>query len=303
MTDLILDVTQGEDRTFSLSEFMDFVQSEVDINDFESIKEAGWALRALSNDRNFLLEAYNDELAAIVEGSSKNVLTPQTIILARGEGYYLRSNIWLPASEAVQFRDRESKLTAYGLPHDHNFHFLTVGYYGDGYATDVFRYDNKLVAGFIGEDAHLEFVGNFQLKPGMVMAYEAGRDVHVQYEPDDIAISINFMAIPASTYFQQQLSFDLQEGLVAAGLTDSVGTRLFLLSFIENNFDARSVELLSRAAIDYPCVRTRSQALRIVGNLDPSMHRRLLKSIDSETERLSHYELVHAGQARQIDAA
>lgn len=302
MTDIVLDTKKGDALILSLDEFVAHVEDHVDIDDFESMKDSAWALRALSNDRDFLLSAYNDELAAIVDGKSQNVLTPQTIVLARGKEFYLRSNIWLPPSEAAKFRDREAKLTAYGLAHDHNFHFLTVGYYGEGYATDVYRYEYEKIVGYIGEDAGLEFLGSYQLKPGMVMGYEAGRDVHVQYEPDDIAISINLIAVPRSTYFQQQLSFDLECGSVAAGLTDSVGTRLFLLSFMKDNYDDRSIGLLTRAATEYPCLRTCSQALRILGEIAPAEHARLLPQISSDVERLSRYELVHAGQARQIDA-
>jgi hypothetical protein len=302
MSDIVLDASRGEHIRMSLDEFVAHVDAEVDIEDFESIKESAWALRALANDREFLLNAYNDELAAIVDGTSWNVLTPQTIILARRENFYIRSNIWLPPSESMQFRDREAKLTAYGLTHDHNFHFLTVGYYGAGYFTDVYRYDYKRIVGYIGEDAELEFVGHYQLTPGMVMAYEAGRDVHVQYEPDDIAISINLMTIPQSTYFQQQISFDLEQRRIAAGLTDSVGTRLFLLSFMKDNHDGRSIDLLARTVTDYPCLRTRSQALRLLGEIAPEVHGKLLPQVDGDVERLSRYELVHAGQARQIDA-
>lgn len=302
MSDIVLDTTKGEGRCMSLEEFVAYVEAEVDIDDFESIREAAWALRALANNRDFLLNAYNDELAAIVDGNSQNVLTPQTIVLARGSDFYVRSNIWLPPSEALQFRDREAKLTAYGLAHDHNFHFLTVGYYGEGYETDVYRYDYNEVVGYMDEDAGLKYLGHYRLAPGVVMAYQAGRDVHVQYEPEDISISINFMAIPRATYFQQQLSFDLEKGRVAAGLTDSVGTRLFLLSFMQENHDERSIDLLARATTDYPCPRTRSQALRVLREIAPEVHDRLLPRVDGEVERLSHYELVHAGQARQIDA-
>lgn len=303
MKSLAIDVSRGETTSMTLEDFVGFVHENVDLEDFASIKEAAWALRALGNDRDFILEAYNRELASILSSTSRNVLTPQTIVLAQEREFYLRSNIWLPPSAAEQFREREAKLTAYGLAHDHNFHFLTLGYYGEGYETDIYRYDYRQVAGYLDEDAGLEFLGRYRLKAGEVMAYEAGRDVHVQYEPKDIAVSINFIAIPQSTYFQQQMSFDLERGTIAAGLTDSVGTRLFLLSFLKENHDQETVRLLERAALDYPCLRTRSQALRILGEIDPGQHAKILPSVDKNAQHLAQFELVHAGQARQIDAA
>lgn len=303
MNVLTLDVSRGEAVTLTLDDFVEFVHENVDLDDFVSIKEAAWALRALGNDRDFILDAYNRELASIMSSTSRNVLTPQTIVLAQEREFYLRSNIWLPPSSAEQFREREAKLTAYGLAHDHNFHFLTLGYYGEGYETDIYRYDFKQVSGYLDEDAGLEFLGRYQLGAGEVMAYEAGRDVHVQYEPKDIAVSINFIAIPQSTYFQQQLSFDLERGTIAAGLTDSVGTRLFLLSFLKENHDDETVDLLERAALDYPCLRTRSQALRTLGEINRGRYDKIWARVDKDARHLAQFELVHAGQARQIDAA
>jgi hypothetical protein len=298
-----------EDREFSLDEYVDFVRANVDVTDFESMCASSWSLKALANNRSFLLNAYNDELEAILSGTSINTLTPQSIVLAYGKNFYLRANIWLPATGIAAVEDREKKLNSYDVAHDHNFSFVTVGYFGAGYETDIYTYDDEKIIGLSGEKVMLNYSGRYTLRPGTLMAYKAGYHVHIQFPPPDITVSLNLMS-SAGIGTRQQFAFDLEAQQIAGGLTDTTGTRLFLISVLPELLSSdtprstsaeETVELLGHLASRYQCIRTRSQALRALRRIDDSEYERVVRRSDRETIRLSELDLCHAGQARQID--
>src|SRR3546814_20614025 len=67
---------------------------------------------------------------------------------------------------------------AYGLPHDHSFHFLTTGYWGPGYVSDDYDYDPESVDGRLGEPMAANFVGRSRLSGGWMILYRAHRGIH-----------------------------------------------------------------------------------------------------------------------------
>ncbi len=77
-------------RNLSLAEYLDFIEREVVSNDFESVVESAWALRALANDRDFVLAKYHEELKRHWEGTSENESLPQSIVFAKTRDFYVR---------------------------------------------------------------------------------------------------------------------------------------------------------------------------------------------------------------------
>ena len=72
---------------------------------------------------------------------------PQCIVLsAPGAGFFLRANMW-PAAEDNMLKASGGTSFSFGLPHDHNFSFLTLGYFGPGYWSDYYTFDHEAVAG------------------------------------------------------------------------------------------------------------------------------------------------------------
>ncbi|MCG6119435.1 MAG: transposase, partial [Blastomonas sp.] len=98
-------------------------------------------------------------------------------------GWFMRANIWPSAQEAVMRESGEAAFV-YGLAHDHNFDFLTVGYFGPGYRSDHYEVDPARIIGKAGDAVDLRFVGSSVLHLGRVMHYRARRDVHCQYPPE-----------------------------------------------------------------------------------------------------------------------
>lgn len=296
---LILDLDVKE--TYGLDEYVAYVEDNVDLRDFDSLAESSPALRALANDRSFLLDYYYDELKALYDGRSPNMLTPQSVVLRRKRAFFIRANIWLPPNADVAHRESEKKLYAYDLPHDHNFDFITVGYAGKGYLTDLYRYDIGKVVGHIGERVDLEELGQERLGPGRVMAYKSNRDIHTQFEPEEISVSINLIPVHDRLVTAPQFVFDPVRSVIAGGVSDQVGSRLFLLDFFRHIHNAETLELIETISLRHPCPRTRGQALNVLETIDPDEGERYRARVAPEAIVYSRPDLVHAGHARQKD--
>jgi hypothetical protein len=188
---------------------------------------AGW-LRRLGQDRDFLAAMMLDELKARHrDDTNTNNYGPQVIMLSGlGGSFFLRANIWPSPGEAA-FRASGSDAFVYELPHDHNFDFLTYGYFGPGYRSDYWEYDYDAVAGAVGEDAGLRFVERSRLSPGKLMHYRAHRDVHSQLTPDGLSVSLNVMHASGAEGWLDQYRFDTAAGTVA-GVVSTPATDVFL---------------------------------------------------------------------------
>lgn len=256
-------------RKLSLGDYLALTEREVVSNDFSSVAESAWALRALANDRNFVLDKYHEELKRHWEGTSENENLPQSIVFAKTKDFYVRSNIWLPIQASGVQKEFQQALYSYEMPHDHNFHFVTVGYFGPGYQTNLYRYDRDKVQGYEGEAVDIEECGMEQLTPGRTMVYEAGRDIHTQREPEAVSVSLNLMCRPTHMTETPQFIFDVSTGRIAKGAGDLVSTRLLLLEFFRHVHDEDTVQLLADIAVDHRCVRTRAHALNILRDVRP----------------------------------
>ncbi|MBB3033210.1 transposase [Alteriqipengyuania lutimaris] len=191
-----------------------------DPRDEDSLGHAAQALARLAANRTFL----GDLLIAQIAGESDGQATaygPQAIMLAGPRnGWFLRANIW-PARADPAFEASGAASFVYGLPHDHNFDFLTVGYFGPGYVSDYYEYDYESVHGQPGEAVDLRFMERSALSEGRVLHYRAHRDVHCQHPPASLSVSLNICsAHPAQGWFDQY-RFDLEKGEIAGVLNAS----------------------------------------------------------------------------------
>ena len=199
-----------------------------DVRDEASLTHAAAWLRRLGNNRQFLgdllIETLAGDRAEIGEASS---YSPQAIVLSPPEaGCFLRANVW-PAPQDYCFRASGAHNFVYGTPHDHNFDFLTVGYFGPGYRSDYFEYDYEAVAGWTGEPAHLRFVERSALSEGRLMHYRAHRDVHSQIPPESMSVSLNILASDFAQGWFDQYGFDPENGRVS-GVLNCSSTEAFL---------------------------------------------------------------------------
>ena len=205
--------------------------------DERSLQHAAEVLTALAANRTFLGDLLIDEL----EGGDQETTAygPQAIMLKPpANGYFLRANIW-PARGDPVFEASGAASFVYGLPHDHNFDFLTVGYFGPGYVSDYWEYDYASVSGEVGEHVDLRFVERSRLREGRVLHYRAHRDVHCQHPPESLSVSLNICAAnPAQGWFDQY-RFDTEAGRIAGVLNASANEVLLMLGVALGGEDAR----------------------------------------------------------------
>ncbi|MCB2066972.1 MAG: transposase [Erythrobacter sp.] len=194
----------------------------------ESLLHAAAWLRKLGNNREFLGNMLLDELkqgaAAAEEASSYG---PQVVMLSgAGREFFMRANFW-PSVDEHMFRASGKSAFSYELPHDHNFDFLTLGYFGPGYASDYYEYDYGAVAGAVGEQAGLRFVERATLDPGKLMHYRAHVDVHSQLPPEALSVSINVMHAGGAQGLLDQYLFDVDKDQIT-GVASPGGSEVFL---------------------------------------------------------------------------
>ena len=186
------------------------------------------ALKRLANNRDFLGDLLIEQLKSrFGESTLDSNYGPQSIVLSRMRGNsFLRANIW-PSEDESSYAASGADAFVYGVPHDHNFAFLTAGYFGPGYGSDYFEYDYEEVAGWRGETADLRFVERSNLSEGKLMLYRAHRDVHSQLPPSSMSVSLNIMHIDPAQGWYDQYGFDLDSNAVT-GVLNPTSTECFL---------------------------------------------------------------------------
>lgn len=188
----------------------------VDLSDEASVMHCADLLAGLARNRAFLADRVIAELKASYRNQlESNRYSAQVFLLHRSpRGYFLRANMW-PAAGDAAYAASGAGAFAYGLPHDHNFSFLTTGYFGPGYVSDYYDYDADSIDGCIGEPLNLRFVERSQLGEGRMMLYRAHRDVHSQLPPESLSVSLNIMAEGEHVAWRDQYIVDLDHGTIA----------------------------------------------------------------------------------------
>ena len=220
---------------------------------------AGW-LRRLGNDRDFLADILVAELKQRHDpDDGRNTYGPQVIMLSPlGGEYFLRANIW-PSREEQMYHASGGGTFVYELPHDHNFDFLTLGYFGPGYKSDYYEYAYEAVAGAVGEPAGLRFVERSRLEPGKLMHYRAHRDVHSQLPPDALSVSLNVMHSGGAQGWLDQYRFDVERNEIA-GVLGPGASEVFMRIAVGMGGD-EALDLAYDFARTHPSERMRLTAL------------------------------------------
>ena len=227
-----------------------------DFRDDGDIAQAARCLSALDANRTFLGDLIARELkTGHKEVPGENGYGPQAIMLSGARpGYFLRANIWPSPGESA-FRSSGPESFVYGLPHDHNFDFLTVGHFGPGYGSDYYEYDYDTVAGISGENAGLRFAERSILSPGRMLHYRAHRDVHAQLPPTSLSVSLNIVAADPARSWCDQYRFDVRENRVAAIVNSGASEALLRCGIAMGH--GETLDLAGRFARHHPCERLR----------------------------------------------
>lgn len=185
-------------------------------DDEDSLHHAALWLRRLGNNTSFLGDIIAAELASGQrEEGGENAYGPQVVMLSRpgASDFFLRANIW-PSADEHAMRASGGETFVYAMPHDHNFNFLTLGYFGPGYWSNHYEYDYEAVEGWRGEPVALRFIERSRLEQGKLQLYRAHIDVHDQAPPDALSVSLNLMHTRGAQGWLDQYAFDLGESRI-----------------------------------------------------------------------------------------
>lgn len=241
-----------------------------DPSDEESLANAARQLRRLGNNREFLGDILLDQLAERHrEDESTSSYGPQSLVLSRtDQGFFIRANVWPSKQEAIMRASGDASFV-YGLPHDHNFSFLTHGYFGPGYWSDYYEFDYEAIDGYCGEAAGLRFVERARLEPDKLMLYRAHVDVHAQMAPDALSVSLNIMHATAAQGWLDQYSFDTEADTVASILGHGASEAFIRIAVGLGGEEAK--DLAHRFARHHPSDRMRLHALDALASIAPDL--------------------------------
>lgn len=248
----------ADEHHASLAEACDgLAAAGVDFDDPERLDNAARWLRRLGNDKQFLGDVLIAELA---QRHREDVLDssygPQVVMLAPPNGnFFIRANLW-PSTDEHMLRASGGTSFVYGLPHDHNFSFLTLGYFGPGYWSDYYEYDYEAVIGHRGEPVpSLRFVERSRLDEGKLMLYRAHRDVHAQHPADALSVSLNIMHTTGAQGWLDQYRFDLDQRRIGAIVSGGPSEAFVRIAVGLGGAEAR--DLAERFAHRHPSDRMR----------------------------------------------
>lgn len=241
-------------------------------DDPQSVTHAAHWLARLAANRDFLGALALGELKHACRRTGGQGYSPQVMMLgAARPGWFMRANIW-PSPEEAVLRESGEAAFVYGLAHDHNFDFLTVGYHGPGYRSDHYEVDPDNIVGIVGEHVALRRRGSSILKPGQVMHYRARRDVHCQHAPVSLSVSINLMHSAACQRWTDQYQYDLTTCTIARVLTTCTGDALARLAMALEPETARDV--LDTIAAQHPVERLRWSAIQALALTETDINAR-----------------------------
>jgi hypothetical protein len=272
---MALTIDSQTTEAISLEEYQEYVTSHVNVRDLDSVCSSADKLKALANNRTFLIEHFNQSLRDWRNFQLANSYTAQTLLLGGGPDFVIRANIWTPVTNDASLRAEQKRLFVYDVPHDHNFSFLTVGYFGPGYETTIYEYDPKRVTGKIGEKVELRFLETTTLPAGKMMLYRMSRDVHTQNYPENFSISLNLLLAPPETNQREQFLFDLESSRIAQYARNTASTRLMMCRAARYIGDSRTATLLDELASRHSSARVRLTATESLAMLEPSCGNRI----------------------------
>lgn len=264
---MALTIHASESDKISLEEFTEICNSQMDPQDEASVIAMAPWLRRLANNKSIIIDYVNDYLAATAKTEMSGGYTSQSLVIRNIKGGYVRANIWEKSKSYAGDTSWEDSLYTYNFPHNHNFQLLTVGYWGNGYGTEIYELDIDGIVGYPGEAVGLEFMEKTTLPEGKVMYYRRSLDVHTQLPPEEFSISLNLMPADSVIATTEQYDFDLQSRRIRDIVGGQVEAQVSLLTIAQHLGDDQTLELSTSIAETNPNHRTRLAAYRCSASL------------------------------------
>lgn len=256
-------------ETLELDEYIAAVKDVVDARDLDSIAATAPLLKRLANNRTFVVEHLNTQL----KSWPLNTLpfySVQSGILGNDGPVSVRMNLWPTIATDERRRKVQSNVYSYFDTHDHNFTFMTVGYFGPGYGTRLYEYDQSKVIGYPGEKVDIRFLEETTLPVGKVMLYRPGCDIHTQLPPSEFSMSLNLMVVDLHREsLRDQYYFDIERSCISAYVESNSSKRVSQIALMRFVGDDNSTDILWSLAQRHPCARTRLAALETIVAMKP----------------------------------
>ncbi|MCI5045305.1 MAG: hypothetical protein MRY72_11465 [Aquisalinus sp.] len=228
-----LHIDTDETDVFSLEDLIDWLKvNQIDTSSTEAMVKAAPALKKLANNREFLASLAVSELKdAYSHDRHIYHYSAQVMLLhlpeKQQDNFYLRANFWPSVKDQPVIAAGPGPFF-YNRPHDHNFNFLTVGYFGPGYWSNYYEYNHDRIIGYPGEQIDdLVFTEKRALSEGHIMLYRASCDVHEQLPADSMSISLNVLENSPRVRLTDQYSFDLERKAIKQIINISLAPAVF----------------------------------------------------------------------------
>jgi hypothetical protein len=294
---MAISISGSTTRVVGIDEFIDYAHTNIDLHDMDSVAAAAPMFRALANDRELVVRQLNRQIKA--QYKSQSVASAQVIYVGEGRDFYIRANVWPSNADIASGRVYQDQF-AYNLAHDHNYNFMTVGYLGPGYITEIYEYDYERLEGYVGEKVEFRFLERKHFHGDMVMLYRASKDVHIQMPPDDLSVTLNFMVSTPEVRLRDQFFFDLQSRTLMDYPAElDASRRISVLKMAGHVGNDNTRQLLDDLAQSHPCRRTRLAAYESSARLTPGQAARIWEAACRDAEPL----VVHTAEQQLANLA
>jgi hypothetical protein len=251
-------------------EFINSAKSKVKFDDIESLLEMKDELLYLGNNKNFFTDYLNNQLKGDIKNFQiDNNYNEQSFLIFDSENFYVRVTYWPILSNNSIIKDFQNKTFSYDMAHDHNFSLLTTGYKGQGYGTKIWQYDYNKVAGYVGEDIDMTFIGETNLSEKKAIFYEPSKDIHLQMPPTaEDSLAINIILKSYKQFEKRQYCFDIENKKIESiiyGTSESKFGILKLASIFGNEL---SKEILINLSKKHEIPQVRQEAIISLASLE-----------------------------------
>lgn len=177
-------------ETIELEEYYEFVRSNIDVRDDESLFESAFEFSKLRKNDNVFFNLVEEGLKDFASFHATSLSSAQTLELPTPsiDDCTARFAIW--GTPTVEHK--EAEWYSYGLVHNHNFSFLTQTVLGPGYRTEIYEIEPNSPRIF-GSQVKISNREDLIIHPGRVLLYEGDTDVHVQHPVSELSVTLNFL--------------------------------------------------------------------------------------------------------------
>ncbi|MDC9596773.1 hypothetical protein [Xenorhabdus anantnagensis] len=211
---MTIDSTPTVKNVLDLKEFLALIKSSEVISHInkriyieEEINQVAEWLYSYAANKEEIISFICSDLRDPTQFQKENDMQAPTYLIYKDKRISIRMVVWLPLKNQFDFVP-----LPYGKAHDHDFDFWTVNFFGNGYKTSLYDYNDNDINGTEGESVTLNFSGDRMLSStGNVMFYRRNKDVHIQYPPKDFCVSLNLIVQPETKVSQNKLILDSEE--------------------------------------------------------------------------------------------